>query len=211
MANPNDLRRAQAELARLATGDLAALWRQVSNAVEARIALQDVLPALVNAYGQAAAAVAADWYDEAREAAAVSGAFRALPASIENSATDALALWATSTGTDMDSIQSLVNGGLQRRIANWGRETVMGSSLADPASDGWQRTGVGSCDFYNMLISRGAVFTESTADFGAHDDYMCQATPAFKGEPRPVQPYKPSVRHSEADQARAKEWIAANL
>lgn len=211
MASLSDLRRSQEDLTRLALGDMAALWRQVSNAVEARIALEDVLPQLVHTYGQAAAAVAADWYDEAREAAESSGSFRAIPASIENSATDALALWATSTGTDMDSIRELIDGGLQRRIARWGRETIMGSSLADPAADGWQRVGVGECDFCEMLISRGAVYTEATADFGAHDHCRCQAVPAFKGSPRRVKPYKPSVRHSEADQARARKWIADHL
>lgn len=191
--------------------DMAALWRQVSNAVEARIALQDVLPVLINTYGQAAAAVAADWYDEARDAANVAGSFRAIPASIEDSATDALALWASEQGTDMDSVRSLVEGGMQRRIANWGRETVMGSALADPRAHGWQRTGAGSCDFCNMLIGRGTVYSESSADFASHDNCSCSAVPAFAGEPRPVKPYTPSLRQSEADKARAKEWIKANL
>lgn len=189
---------------------MAALWRQVSNAVEARIALQDVLPSLVDTYGQAAAAVAADWYDEAREAAAVSGAFRAIPASIDDNATSALALWATESGTDLGSIQSLVNGGLQRRITNWSRQTVAGSALADPRADGWQRVGVGTCKtgFCDMLIGRGAVYTEATADFASHDNCKCSAVPAFKGAPRPVKPYTPSSRNiSDADRQRTIEYL----
>lgn len=214
MATPDDLRRQQAALARMAANDMAALWRQVSNAVEARIALQEVLPSLARTYGMAAATVAADWYDEAREAAGIGGSFRAIPASIENSATDALALWASEHGTDLDSVRTLVNGGMQRRIANWGRETVMGSALADPKADGWQRVGAGSCDFCNMLIGRGAVYSEATADFASHDHCNCAAVPAFSGEPRPVKPYTPGPRErtkaGEADYERAKAWIESH-
>src|SRR5699024_506029 len=88
---------------------------------------------------------------------------------------------------------------------------IMDSSLADPAADGWQRTGIGECQFCEMLISRGAVYSASTADFAAHDNCKCSAVPAFGGQPRPVRPYTPSQRHSEADQARAKAWISKNL
>lgn len=214
MATPTELRKQQQALARLAANDMASVWRQVSNAVEARVALQDVLPALIRTYGMAAAAVAADWYDEARAAAEVSGSFRAIPASIEDSGTDALALWASEHGTDLASVRSLTEGGLQRRIVNWGRETVMGSALADPKADGWQRTGIGSCDFCNLLIGRGAVYTEATADFASHDHCNCAATPAFSGKPRPVRPYTPGPRDATkaggADYDRAKAWIATH-
>lgn len=220
MASQANLRRSQQQLARLAANDIAALWRQVNNAVEARVALQDVLPALVDTYGQAAASVAADWYDEAREAAEVGGRFRAVPASVTENATDALALWATQHGTDLGAVRELVEGGLQRRIANWGRDTIVGSSLADPAADGWQRVGVGECAWCAMIISRGAVFSEATVGFAAHDSCRCVACPAFGGRPRPVEPHTPNLRYPDtptgrarkaADQDRAKKWIAANL
>lgn len=191
---------------------MAALWRQVSNAAEAQIALRDVLPAIVREYGMAAAAVAADWYDEARAAADVGGSFVAIPAEIADSGTDALALWASEKGTDLESMRTLVEGGLSRRIFDWSRETVMGSALADPAADGWQRVGVGSCAFCAMLIGRGAVYSEDTADFASHDHCHCAATPAFKGKPREVLPYTPGPRHgTEADYERAREWIDAHL
>lgn len=208
MATPSELRKRQQALARLAANDMAALWRQVSNAVEARIALQDVLPALLQTYGQAAAAVAADWYDEARDAAEVGGAFRAIPASIDDQATDALALWATQTGSDLASIQALVEGGLSRRVATWSRDTVMGSALADPRAEGWQRSGNGSCAFCRMLIGRGTVYSESSADFASHDHCNCVAVPAFEGTPRPVKPFAFGPRHGvEADFNRAKAWL----
>ena len=141
MATPDRLRKGQDALARLAANDLAALWRQVSNANEAQIALRDILPALIETYGQAAAAMAAEWYDEARQVAEVGGAFTALPAEIADSGSDALALWASEKGTDLAAIRALTEGGMSRRISNYSRQTVMGSALADPAADGWQRVG----------------------------------------------------------------------
>lgn len=214
MATPSDLRKGQEALARLAANDMAAMWRQVSNAVEARKALQDILPALIRTYGQAAAALAADWYDEARLAAEVGGSFTALPADLGDTGADALALWASEHGTDLAAVQALVEGGLSRRIANWSRQTVMGSALADPKADGWQRVGAGSCDFCNLLIGRGAVYSEATADFASHDHCHCAAVPAFSGKPRPVKKYTPGPRDATkaggADYDRAKAWIKAN-
>lgn len=209
--SPADLSRAERRLTRMAANDLAALWRQVSNFAEARVALADVLPSLVRTYGEAAAVVAADWYDEARAAAEVSGSFRALPAAIADPGVDALAGWAASKGTDLAAIRELAAGGMERRILNFSRQTVMGSSLADPRADGWQRVGLGECDFCAMLIGRGAVYSEATADFASHDHCHCGAVPAFKGRPRSVKPYTPSLRQSDADKARAKAWIAEHM
>jgi hypothetical protein len=211
VATPDRLRRSERELTRLAANDLAALWRQITNAAEARIALMDVLPKLIDTYGVAASTVAAEWYDEARATAEVSGSFTAIPASIQDTGAEALAGWASDKGTDIGSILTLAEGGMQRRILNFSRQTVMGSSLADPRAAGWQRIGVGECTFCEMLIGRGAVYSEATVDFGAHDHCHCSAVPAFNGKPRLVKDYTPSARQSDADKARAKKWIAQNL
>lgn len=220
MATPSSLRRQQDALTRLALNDLAALWRQISNAAEAQAALNDVLPALLRTYGSAAAAVAADWYDEARQNADVGGSFRAIPADIRDSGAYELAGWATSKGTDLESIRTLAEGGAQRRILNFSRETVTGSALADPRADGWQRVGVGSCNFCAMLIGRGAVYTESSVQFASHDHCHCAAAPAFTGAPRPVRldaqgkRLDKSTRASRtddkqraADNARVRSWL----
>lgn len=211
MATPTQLRSRVAGLTRLASRDLHALWRQVTTAAQAQVALNDVLPALIDTYGMAAATVAAEWYDDAREKAGVSGRFTAFPANLPDPGAQALAGWAASSATTLDTMLPLVLGGVQKRIANAARATVIGSSVADPRADGWQRVGSGECDFCAMLIGRGAVYSETTVDFGAHDNCHCGAAPAFRGEPRPVKPYTPSVRQSEADQARAREWIATHL
>lgn len=197
------------------------MWRQISNYAEAEVLLKDALPSLTRTYGEAAATLAADWYDEARTTASVSGSFTAIPASLQEQGAESLAEWATSKGTTLDSVLTLAQGGMSRRIADWSRDTVMGSSLADPRADGWQRVGLGSCDFCAMLVGRGSVYSEAGADFASHDHCNCSAVPAFSGEPRPVKPYKVSPRRTldpmtgkpviDADFLRAQEWIAAHL
>lgn len=63
-----------------------------------------------------------------------------------------------------------------------------------------------------MLAYRGPTYSESSADFGAHDHCGCSAEPQFIGEPKLVQPYVKSIRNiSDADRARARAWIKANL
>jgi hypothetical protein len=211
MPTASQLRSNQASLAGLASNDLMALWRQVSNAAEARVALFDVLPKLIQTYGSAAASLAADWYDEARAEVDIKGAFRAIPADLGDQNSESLIAWATDRGTDLDSVLILVNGGVQKRIAMFSRLTVASSSIADPQAHGWQREGAGECDWCSMLISRGAVYSEATADFAAHDHDECVAVPAFVGHPKPVKPYTPSLRQSKATQASAKRWISDHL
>lgn len=213
MATPAELKVAITDLAALANNDLRALWRQVDTPAEARDALRDVLPALVVTYGQAAATIAADWYDDLRDMVAARGRFRAIPAEVDESGADVLARWGIdplfkSDEPDWERAKTLIAGGLQRRIANGSRLTVAHSSIEDPAADGWMRQGSGECGFCAMLIGRGAVYTERGADFGAHDHCKCSAVPAWGGEPRPVKPYTPSARKAtDADRARVREWL----
>ncbi|HET7666550.1 MAG TPA: hypothetical protein VFK56_10870 [Mycobacterium sp.] len=191
-----------------ANRDLAALWRQVKDAAEAQVALHDILPALIATYGAAAATLAADWYDELRDKVGVGGRFRAIPADIPDAGAHALVGWAATEAKDYSSFQTLIVGGMQRRIANFSRGTITGSAIADPKATGWQRTGSGECAFCSMLIARGAVYTEATADFASHDHCHCSAVPEFAGQPRPVQPYTPSIRNiSDADRARVRDYL----
>ena len=206
-----DLRDGVTGLVALARRDLDVLWRQVRTAAEAETALRDILPALIDTYGLAAAALAANWYDELRHKVGTKGAFTAIPADIKDAGAQQLVGWATATATDMQSLQTLVLGGMQRRIANFSRQTIVGSSVADPRAEGWQRVGSGECDFCAMLIGRGAVYSEATADFASHDHCHCSATPVFDGEPQVVRPYTPSARTgSPADRARVRAYLATH-
>lgn len=205
------LRRGIATLTHGLTADLGVLWRHADTPKGVEAALHDILPALIDRYGIAAAALAAHWYDSLREHHEVKGSFVAEPADIPDSGANALVGWAADTAKDYAAFQSLVTGGAQRRVANFSRQTVMGSSYADPQATGWQRVGSGECAFCAMLIGRGEVYSEASADFASHDHCNCSAVPVFGGESRPVKPYTPTRRDiSDADRARVRAYLASH-
>lgn len=215
MPTPTELRNAVEDLHTLAADDLRGLWRQVTNAEEAREALEDVLPLLVRTYGLAAGTVAADWYDDLRDELNVSGRFSAIVPAVDDQGADVLARWGIAPlfgeEPDWTRAQVLVEGGLQRRIANGARETVRLSSIEDPQAQGWQRVASGGCSFCQLLAGRGTVYSEASADFASHDNCRCFATASFKGHPKPVQPYTPSSRDvTDADRARVREYLATH-
>jgi hypothetical protein len=211
MPSPTLLRKGVAGLATLAFRDLNAAWRDAENTARAGAVLRDTLPAVIETYGAAAATLAADWYDDSRDEAQVRRFFQATPATIEEVGAESLIAWATAEATDVTALRVLIEGGAQRRIANFARDTVTGSALADPSATGWQRVGAGSCAFCQMLISRGAVYSEATAGFASHDHCNCAAVPAWGGSPLPVKPYTPSAKKgSDADRARVRAYLRAN-
>lgn len=226
MATWRDLARQIGALTKLAERDVRVLVAELDDFAERRIALKDVMPMLVDTYGQAAATVAAEWYDEiALENARSGRSFSAIAAELPtNTGSDVLVDWAASQALTPDSMVELALGGMQRRIANMSRATVIGSATYDPRSDGWMRVGDGdNCPFCDMLISRGAVYASDTVRFGAHDDCNCQAAPSF-GSPADifdVDAYKQSQRRKRdlemnpeahaRDNARARQWIEENL
>lgn len=211
-------RREVRDLGLEANADIAVLWRSVKDARNAKQALFDLLPEIVAAYHAAAASVAADFYDEVRQAAEARGTFSAIVDEPPDLGTNALVKWALDNAVDSASFQSHIAGGVSKRIANGARDVVMGTSIADPAAKGWMRVGTGECNFCAMLIARGAVYSEATVDFAPHDRCYCGAAPAFNpSQVKAVRSeYVPSARRrSEAtrarDNARVREWIAKNL
>ena len=175
------LRSETSDLVRLADRDLTRLWRLVSQGASAETALRDLLPAIIREFGAAGAAVAAEWYDDQRAKVGARGAFAAIPVTPDDRGAQALVGWALNTATDDTALHSLVLGGVQRRIADHVRYTVAASSVADPAARGWKRVGDGNtCQFCSMLIGRGAVYSEATADFQSHDSCGCSAQPAWR-------------------------------
>ena len=209
-------RRDVASLVSIASNDLRLLLAPLDTAEAIRDALLLSLPDLVDIYGSAAATLAADWYEDLRAAEEITGRFSATVATLPDAGrSEALARWAVDPmfTADPDKAKAIerATGGLQRIISNGSRETIAYSSVADPKSYGWQRTGTGSCGFCAMLISRGDVYTEHSADFASHDHCRCSAVPAFDGQARPVQPYTPSLRQaSKADRARVRDYIATH-
>lgn len=177
-AAPTLLRRSVSALATYAERDLSALWRDLDTPERARTALMDTLPALVITYGEAATMIAADWYDDTREKAEARRRFAATPVPASDRGAQALAGWAVSTAVDVSSLQTLVSGGVQRRIADHLRMTITENSIKDPSAQGWVRVGNGECDWCSQFLT-GDVYHVEGYDFPAHDHCNCTAVPAF--------------------------------
>lgn len=177
MATPT-LRRETAGLVRLAEGDLSALWRMVANGAAADEALHDLLPAIVRTYGEAGAAMAADWYDDQREKVGARGRFTAIPLDAADRGSHALVGWALTKARDDATLKTLILGGVQRRIADHARLTVANSSVRDPAARGWVRIGSSPCGWCQQYLD-GEVRTVEGYDFDAHDNCGCTVSPAF--------------------------------
>ena len=217
MPTPTVLRSSLIDLSALAEADLRAFWKQFDTPDKARNALRELLPLLVSTYGIAAATLAADFYDETRAELNVNGRFSAVVDELgDDFGTDELARWGVAplyaAKPDWKAAETLVAGGLQRRIVDRARDVITTSSVADPQARGWQRSASMGCAFCQMIASRGAVFTQSSVVFASHDNCRCVAVPAFDGREVPVKPYTPSLRTAtDADRARVRAYLAEHF
>jgi len=79
-----------------------------------------------------------------------------------------------------------VSGAVTREVLNAGRDTILQEVQRDGKAHGWARvTGGNPCAFCAMLASRGPAYSESGADFEAHDHCQCGAEPAYEGSEWP--------------------------
>lgn len=194
MTSASEARRALTDLTALARRDLVAFFSLVESwpAADVRDALMEVLPAIGDSYGSAAAALAADYYETAREAAEVRGRFAPVVAEAPSAARwEALARWGVdplfAPTPDATTALSLVAGGLARSIADQHRQTIMDSAMADPQARGWQRVARGeACGFCRMLADRGGVYTERSVEFKSHDNCACSAAPTWDPKVRKI-------------------------
>lgn len=217
MATATELRSLIVRLSDNAERDLALLWAQL-DAATVRDGLFDVLPALVSEYGDASAAVTAEWYDEYRSDLNVRGTYAADLASPDLGA-QALAGWGSQLAqTNWDTALAQIAGGLISRVMNASRATVIENVDRDPQGRGWQRLArPDGCAFCVMLASRATLHDPTfyrdrgTATFAAHTNCKCSAAPAFTDRAVPVKKYTPTDRNiTDADRARVRAWIAAN-
>jgi hypothetical protein len=184
-ADAERLRQAQAGVRALVERDLRAFWESLnlSRPEAARDALLAFLPALVDAYGESAAAVAADWYDEMRAAERVPGRYRAhlqdSPYQDAVEPTVRRAAGALFTDSPGDALAALTATSGKYVLAA-ARQTIVYSTDRDPRASGWERVvRSGACKFCAMLHGRGAVYKESTVHFAAHKECNCAAVPSW--------------------------------
>jgi hypothetical protein len=131
-------------------------------------ALFEFVPALVSQYGDVAASVAADWYDELRASEGVPGGFRApLAPLIPAEQVNARLGYATRSSGPLWLGDSATLNGFLSLMANEyalqpGRDTVMQAAHKDKAAYA-RIPEPGACKFCLMLASRGFVYSKSTA------------------------------------------------
>ena len=164
---------------------------------EIRELLLESFPALVERYGDVAAAAAAEFYEEAR-AAAIGGNYQALLSAVGDvEELRRLLLWGMQslpeTGVTQ-SVSSKLGGILQQQVVNRSRDTILLNVKKDPEKPRWARvpTGAKTCAFCMLLASRGFEYStrESAGSNKFHAHCDCAIVPGWGENPR-VRGYKP--------------------
>lgn len=160
-----------AAIAALAARELAQLWPRVDwEHSVAATAVKTIYAAIVTRYGQAAAAVAAQFYDDVRRTQNTKGAFRAAPANhipqiITDKAVQSAFLGrrdehvhqATTSDLPLEQrVPQRLDGSLQRHVLQAGRDTIAANVEADPEKPRYVRVPQGdtTCAFCVLLASR---------------------------------------------------------
>lgn len=190
----------------MARADLAALFAglDLSNAPLVTEVLVDAVPALVREYGDLAAAVAADWYEEVRIASGVPGVHREVFSAGADMAAVRGSVKAGAAGLftgDPTKSLAFLNGAIQRHISYSSRDTIRRNVAGDPARPRYARvpSGAKTCAFCEMLSSRGFVYVtkksagEDPSDY--HDDCNCSVVVEFDAENAHIEGYDPDAMY----------------
>jgi len=185
---------------------LQLLRSTTGTAEQRRYDLLGGVPEVVAYYSDGSAALAADFYDDERAAANVSGPFTSdlIVADRTVKLRRAIA-WSAEPLFDGDDVLAgkRLAEVVQLEAARPYRDTITGNTERGVAS--------GGCPFCRMLADRGAVYTERTARFSAHEHCHCTAAPAFVGYDGPeasVQQYRASRRNRTPEQqAQLREYL----
>lgn len=204
VAETDRLKAQQAGVVALATRDLEEFFASLDldRPDRARDALAAYLPLLIQRYGEVAATLAADWYDDVRSLNRIAGRFRAVAAAPADATARVEATVRRTMGAAFaPAAASAVAAGslpivgaaarslilpalvdpMTKMVLAPGHGTIISSTIADPKASGWTRiTRTGACKFCRMLAGRpGAVYKERTADFAAHGHCNCAAAPSW--------------------------------
>lgn len=175
---------------------------------------------LIDHYGNAVGALAAEWYDANRELARVPGAWQGATVQDPNINTGPLVGGAMKDFISVETVMSGIQSGVDMRIRQAAQGTIMDSTLRDPQATGWGRVAsAGCCSYCAMLAGRGNVYrTQNTATFCPHTNCRCQAAPAWGGSIEGLRSREDTIanRRVLSDDQRARQnsqargWIEAN-
>lgn len=210
-ADVNQLRDAGRGVVALAQRDLQAFWDtlDLTRPESARDELIEFVPQLVREYGDVAATVAAEWYEQVRFDAV--GAYNATTVNATNAAQvrSGVRYAAGQLFTDDPAAMlSLLAGGVQRYVMASQRGTVARNVQRDPSKPRFARvpTGAKTCAWCTMLASRGFVYHSSTTAQQRdhyHDDCNCQAVAEWEADRHYIAGYDPDAMYDKYQDARA--------
>lgn len=231
---PDRVRAALTVVTNAAAEDARTVAASGGSPEEIRAALFVAAPLIVSDYTDGASALALDWYEELRDAAAVTRPFTPVlvqPAPDEEvraivAATTLALVEAPQPSTVPDPLETsleLLGGRLVELVAAGFRDTITENTHADPAAVGWRRFArPEACKFCKMLAAKGAVFTERTARFAAHGavmggnrkggNCMCIAGPEFGGidtwtEATPMQYVASRRKRTPKQRAELRDYL----
>lgn len=233
-AQVQEYARSQQDVVTLAHRELLAFWATLDLAepTAAKAALADFVVDLVQSYGPLSSTLAADFYDELRDAADPRSVFSAepgeagLPEQIRGSSNwavqplfpyvedvfddDANVVGTREIAANPSLALSRFQSSTQRLVQDWGRQTLIDAAERDPSRPGWARMPIGeTCRWCRMLASRGAVYGSAEKalhreDGGLfHDDDDCQPVPVWSDDDLPYDP-KPLLDEYLAERAGGK-------
>jgi hypothetical protein len=201
-------------------------------AEQARGLLFELTPLVVAEYGQAAAALGLEWYEELREESSASRPFTPLAvtplredylASAIADATASLREIEADFQRELDESVAKLMAVAEEEVARSFRATITDNTADDPDALGWRRFArPEACKFCKMLADKGAIYTAETARFAAHGavmsgerkggNCMCIAGPAFGGkeiwaEATPMQYVASQKTRTPAQRERLREYL----
>lgn len=210
----------------LVTGEALAVSSDLASRVRGtaevrRAALLEGVPEVIGYYSLGSAALAADFYEEQRELAAVRTLYAVEPVVTDRTVKIRRGVaWASDPFFDgaLDDVAALTLVGsrlaevVQLETARPFRDTITTNRRRDPAAVGWRRITRGGCPFCRMLADKGAIYKQETALFAAHPSCHCTAQPVFTttdtGVEASVMQYKASAKNRTAKQkAELRDYL----
>ena len=190
LAQANQLRAGQSEIRELVEGRMRRIIDYLADQpnltpAQFRNSLISQTNLVVSQYGDIAASMAAEWYEDIR-LSEVADRFRAVPSpsAYGPDAVEGMVRRAVDPffgdNPDLAAVMRTVEHNAGKYVLSASRETIRQNTFRDPAASGWQRvTRPGSCEFCRMLAGRGAVYMRETAFFASHGACNCAAVPSF--------------------------------
>lgn len=215
-AQLEDYRLANRELSRLVKRDLTAFFRSLnlSRPEAARDALTGFVPLLVAQYGEMAAAVAAEFYEEMRAASGAAGSFTArladgIPAGAIEAKVRYLAghLWTPTPDAMLGGLLTAAD----KYVKQPGRNTIAQNAKRENVRYARVPTGEKTCSFCLVLASRDAVYTSafSAGDTGSgygdrfHGDCNCEVVRIAKASDYPTDYLPENYEHLYEESRKA--------